>query len=435
MTTIEPTVTDVPPPGVRPQRKESFVNRLSTGTGAFDILRPRKVYYIVGLALVIGSLLVILLRGFNFGIDFAGGTKLTLTPPPGQTLSTTDVAGVVEQAAGVNDATVQRVGESSLQVTTSSLTPQQIAAAGKALTERFSLTSPVSDTAVSETWGQEVSKQAIVSVLVFLVAVALFIWIRYDRRAAIAAVVSTIQVLVITAGIYALVGFELTPATVIGLLTILGFSLYDTVVVFDKVQENTRGLTSLTRRTYAEAANLAVNQTLMRSINTSLIALLPVAGLLIAGIALIGSGTLKDLALVQLVGMLVGAYSSLFIAVPLAVDLRLREQAIKTHTRRVLAKREAEGLLVDAVGDPVGFTTPSVRAPRPKSRSAGAKATGSASPAAAVTPSKRPATVTPASPDLQPGMAPLPGVRPAGARPKPRPTGKKSAGPTGKRGR
>ena len=157
----------------------------------------------------------------------------------------------------------------------------------------------------------------------------------------------------------------------IGLLTILGFSLYDTVVVYDKVQENTKGLTSLTRRTYTEAANLAINQTLMRSINTSLIALLPVAGLLVAGVAILGSGTLKDLALVMLIGMLVGAYSSVFIAVPLAVDLKIRDPMIRAHTARVLAKRKAEGLMVDADGDPIrriGRTTGGSRRRRPRPR-------------------------------------------------------------------
>jgi len=161
----------------------------------------------------------------------------------------------------------------------------------------------------------------------------------------------------VTAGVYALTGFEVTPATVIGLLTILGFSLYDSVVVYDKVQENSKGLTSLLRRTYPESANLAVNQTIMRSLNTSLIALLPVAGLLVAGIAVLGGGTLKDLALVLLVGMLVGAYSSIFVAVPIAVDLKIREPVIRQHTARVLAKRRADGLIVDADGDPVGRKT------------------------------------------------------------------------------
>ena len=213
--------------------------------------------------------------------------------------------------------------------------------------------------------------------VVFLVAVAAFLWIRYEKRMAVGAVVSVLHDLIITAGIYSLSGFEVTPATVIGLLTILGFSLYDTVVVYDKVQENTKGLTSLNRRTYPEAANLAVNQTLMRSINTSLIALLPVAGLLVAGVVILGSGTLKDLSLVMLIGMIVGAYSSVFIAVPIAVDLKLRDPLIKAHTARVMAKRKAEGLIVDADGDPIRrIGTPQTAAARPGGGGAGVRGGG-----------------------------------------------------------
>ena len=259
--------------------------------------------------------------------------------------------------------------------------------------------------------------------VVFIVAVAAFLWIRYERRIAVGAVVSVLHDLIITAGIYSLSGFEVTPATVIGLLTILGFSLYDTVVVYDKVQENTKGLTSLNRRTYPEAANLAVNQTLMRSINTSLIALLPVAGLLVAGVVILGSGTLKDLSLVMLIGMLVGAYSSVFIAVPIAVDLKLRDPAIKAHTARVMAKRKAEGLIVDADGDPLRRTG-GTAARTPVAAGAGAPAAARA--------------VTQPS-NLKPGAAPKPGVKPVRPTAKPsgggsRPSGK-GGRPSGKRGR
>ena len=388
--------TSLSKPEHKPAKKAGFFNRLSTGTGAFNVLGPRKIYYWIGITLVVLSILLIIFRGFHLGIDFAGGTKLVFAPGAGQSVSTNEVADVFQQATGVAPDAVQTIGQgtaSSVQITSSALDVSQIAAARDALSSTFGLTAAgVSDSAVSETWGKEVSTQALISVIVFLIAVAIFIWIRYDRRGAIAAVTSTIQVMIITAGIYSLVGFEVTPATVIGLLTILGFSLYDTVVVFDKVQENTKGLTSLTRRTYPEAANLAVNQTLMRSINTSLIALLPVAGLLFAGVVILGSGTLKDLALVQLVGMVVGAYSSLFVAVPLAVDLRLREPAIKAHTARVVAKRKSEGLVVDAVGDPVSRTVDPTKAP---ARTA-----------------DRPA-VKPVVPGMKPGQAPRPGVRPA----------------------
>ena len=173
----------------------------------------------------------------------------------------------------------------------------------------------------------------------FLVLVSVYIWIRFEQKMAIAGLAALVHDLLLTAGVYSLVGFEVTPGTVIGLLTILGFSLYDSVVVFDKVDENTRGLLGGSRYTYGEAANLAVNQTLMRSINTSLIGLLPVAGLLFVGALLLGVGTLKDLALVLFVGMLTGAYSSLFLATPWLVDLKMLDQRYKLHAQRVLAKR------------------------------------------------------------------------------------------------
>ena len=320
------TVTDPALAAVRPSldkhygRQASFLTKLSTGTGAFNILGRRKIYYAVSGTLVVISILLIIFRGFHFGIDFAGGTTLQFQPNPGESISTTEVAQVVISATGVEPDAVQTVGN-QIQVSSSTLTVDQVIAAKGALNQKYAPTSGVSDSAVSETWGSEISQRALLAVVVFIIAVAAFLWIRYERRSAVGAVVSVLHDLIITAGIYSLSGFEVTPATVIGLLTILGFSLYDTVVVYDKVQENTKGLTSLNRRTYPEAANLAVNQTLMRSINTSLIALLPVAGLLVAGVVILGSGTLKDLSLVMLIGMLVGAYSSVFIAVPIAVEL------------------------------------------------------------------------------------------------------------------
>lgn len=404
-------------------RRAGFLSRLSTGTGAFPILRHRKVYYIVSTVLVVASILLILIRGFHYGIDFAGGTTLTFEPAGGAaSVSTSQVASTVTSATGIEVEAVQTVG-SQVQVTSPSLSVDQVVAAKAALGTAFSPSGGVSDSAVSETWGAEILQRALLGVLVFLIAVSAFLWWRYEKRMAAGAVVSVLHDLIITAGIYALVGFEVTPSTVIGLLTILGFSLYDTVVVYDKVQENTKGLTSLNRRTYTEAANLAINQTLMRSINTSLIALLPVAGLLVAGVAILGSGTLKDLSLVMLIGMLVGAYSSVFIAVPIAVDLKLRDPLIKTHTARVVAKRKAEGLIVDADGDPIART--------------GAVPVGAAAVSAVTAPAGSAAVATAVRPDLKAGAAPKPGAKPV------RPTGKSgsrgpsgpSGRPTGKRGR
>jgi preprotein translocase subunit SecF len=197
----------------------------------------------------------------------------------------------------------------------------------------------VSDSAVSATWGGEITQQALIALIVFLVLVSVFLAVYFEFRMAIAALVALVHDVVVTAGIYSMTGFEVTPATVIGLLTILGFSLYDTVVVFDKVQENTRGLLGLTRRTYPEAANLAVNQTLMRSINTSFIAVLPVLGLLVIGVGLLGVGTLRDLALVQLVGIIAGVFSSIFIATPILVDLTMRRPAHRQQAARVAQRR------------------------------------------------------------------------------------------------
>ena len=395
-------------------RQAGFLTKLTTGTGAFNILGYRKVYYAVSAALVIASILLIIFRGFQFGIDFAGGTTLQFQPNAGETISTTEVAQVVTSATGVEPDAVQTVGN-QIEVSSSTLTIDQVISAKAALNAEYAPTGGVSDSAVSETWGSEISQRALIAVVVFIIAVAAFLWIRYERRSAVGAVVSVLHDLIITAGIYSLSGFEVTPATVIGLLTILGFSLYDTVVVYDKVQENTKGLTSLTRRTYPEAANLAINQTLMRSINTSLIALLPVAGLLVAGVVILGSGTLKDLSLVMLIGMLVGAYSSVFIAVPVAVDLKLRDPLIKAHTARVVAKRKAEGLTVDADGDPLRRVGNAADTGRPV------------------------VAVTANNANLKPGAAPKPGVKPVRPSAKPAPSGQRPSGkgakPTGKRSR
>jgi preprotein translocase subunit SecF len=175
--------------------------------------------------------------------------------------------------------------------------------------------------------------------VLFLIAVIIYISIRFEPKMAIAAIIALIHDLILTAGIYSITHFVVTPATVIALLTVLGYSLYDTIVVFDKVEENTRGLAGRSTQTYSEAAELAVNQTFMRSINTSLIALLPVSGLLFVGAFLLGAGTLKDLALALFVGLASGAYSSLFLATPLLADLKEREPQYKALQQRVLARR------------------------------------------------------------------------------------------------
>lgn len=328
-------------------RSESLFTRLYTGTGAFGIVPNRRRFYVISLAIVAICLASILLRGFSFGIDFTGGTKLTM--PAGE-IDKDRVAVLVEETLGEEPQTVQVVGAGAarmLEVETRFLTSDEIRETKQALFEEFqpvgasgqASVEAIGDSARSESWGGQVTEKALIALGVFLVIVFAYIAFRFEFDMAVAAIVALVFDVVSTAGIYSMVGFEVTPATVIGLLTILGFSLYDTVIVFDKVEENTEGFEHSTRRTYAELANLAVNQTFMRSINTSLISVLPILALMVVAVWLLGVGTLQDLALVQLVGVVVGTYSSIFFATPLLVAMRERTDLVRTHTRRVLNRR------------------------------------------------------------------------------------------------
>ena len=332
--------------------KHSFFIRLYTGTGAFDVVGRRKMWYLISGAIVAVALVSILLRGFTFGIDFEGGTKVSMpaTGANGQA-SIERVEEVFAQSVGRAPESVVVVGNgasATVQIRTETLDNAEIEGLRTALFDAFQPTGAdgapskqaISDSAVSETWGGQITKKALLALVVFLVIIAFYITIRYERYMAIAALTTLVFDLITTAGVYSLVGFEVTPATVIGMLTILGFSLYDTVIVFDKVEENIHGFEHTTRRTFAEQANLAVNQTFMRSINTSLISVLPIVALIVVAVWLLGVGTLKDLALVQFVGVIVGTYSSIFFATPLLVSLRERTEFVRTHTRRVLNRRK-----------------------------------------------------------------------------------------------
>jgi preprotein translocase subunit SecF len=331
--------------------REGVFTRLYTGTGAFDVVGTRKRWYIALGIIALIFLSSITFKGFNYGIDFVGGTTLQM-PATGANgpITPERVKAVFHEALpDVPEPTVQAVGagtNQSIVVKSPSLSPTDVFKVKGELTDKLAPTSggnpaQVSDSAVSGSWGGEVTNQALIALLVFLVLVTLFLAFYFEKWMALAALASLLFDLLVTSGVYSMVGFEVTPATVIGLLTILGFSLYDTVVVFGRVKENTRGLLGLTRRTYGEAANLALNQTLMRSINTSLIAILPVLGLLVVGAGLLGVGTLKDLALVQLVGMVVGAFSSIVLATPLLVDLKMTEAPYRQQAARVLTRRES----------------------------------------------------------------------------------------------
>lgn len=326
-------------------------HRLYTGAGAFNIVGLRKRFYFgFGLLMLICAISMGT-KGFNFGIEFRGGTEIQM-PAAGAhgTISVSDAKQAFAEVLGRQPDSVVSAGSgrsATIQIRTRTLSKDDATKVESGLFQRLQpldtngnpSQASISDSTVSASWGGEISQQALIALAVFLVLVTIFLTVYFERWMALAAISALINDLVVTAGVYSLVGFEVSPPTVIGLLTILGFSLYDTVVVFDKVKENTRGLLTLNRRTYAEAANLALNQTLMRSINTSLIGLLPVIGLLIVGVGVLGVGTLTDLALVQMVGMLSGALSSIFLATPLLVDLKMRQQVYRQQAAKVMARR------------------------------------------------------------------------------------------------
>ncbi|MBB3675517.1 protein translocase subunit SecF [Modestobacter versicolor] len=411
----------------RAPARSSLAHRLYNGEAGLDVVGKRRFWFRVTAVVVLLCVAAMVFRGFNFGIEFAGGNSVRV---PAESSQLGDIRDAAEEA-GAEVSSAQVVGGNSVLLRTEALDPDAEEAVVAAVAEAAGVApSEVSPQSVSADWGGDVTNQALIALLVFLVAVIAFLAVRFEPKMAVGAIVALLHDLVVTAGVYALIGFEVSPSTVVGLLTILGFSLYDTVVVFDKVDENTKDLAKSARSTYGEAANLAVNQTLMRSINTSVIALLPVAGLLFVGAGLLGAGTLKDLALVLFVGLAAGAYSSIFLATPVLAELKEREPEQQALRKRVLARRAAEAR-ASASGTPRGPVASARRA-------GGATSTARRSAVAVaerpeVLPDRPDADVQVESPEsVQPTgrggtTTPKPGQRPQrpGQKPAQRPAGKK----------
>ena len=318
-----------------------IAHRLYHGETTFPLIRQRKKFYAVSIVLCLIALSSILFRGFNLGVEFKGGGIFQL--PVASNVDVKASRSFVE-SLGVKDPILQTVkssgGATQLRVETEPLTETETAKVAGGLARHFKVNeNTITSQSVGASWGKQVTKKALEGLIVFLIAVVLYISFRFEPKMAASAIIALIHDLLLAAGVYSITGFVVTPSTVIALLTVLGYSLYDTIVVFDKVEENTRGLEKQSVLTYAESAELAVNQTFMRSINTSLIALLPVSGLLFVGALLLGAGTLKDLALALFVGLASGAYSSLFLATPLLADLKEREPRFKALHQRVLDRR------------------------------------------------------------------------------------------------
>ena len=311
--------------------------RLYRGETSINIIHARRKWYALSGIFVLLSIFTLAIQGLHLGIEFKGGSAFTVTTASG---TIEEARSVVSSTGYSGNTIVQTVGEDKIRIQTGVLEPAQSNAIQDALAAKFGVTVESIDTQnVGPSWGDEISRKAFQGLIAFLICIMIYLALTFEPKMAVAAIVAVIHDVFITVGIYALVGFEVTPSTVIGFLTILGYSLYDTVVVFDKVRENTRTITSTGKSTYAQATNLAVNQTLVRSMNTSLIALLPVAAILFVGAGLLGAGTLKDLALALFIGLIAGTYSSIFIAAPILASLREREPAIKALNQRVAARQ------------------------------------------------------------------------------------------------
>ena len=320
--------------------------RLYRGETSVDFIGKRKIWYSISGLLILASAVTLFTQGLHLGIEFKGGSSFTVTSA---NASVQTAESALTDAGITSQTIIQKVGNDKIRIQTDALTSVEQNAVEASLSSKFNVTiDSIDSQIIGPSWGEEITRKALYGLFGFLIVVMLYLAMAFESKMAIAAIISVVHDVFITVGIYALVGFEVTPATVIGFLTILGYSLYDTVVVFDKVRENTKGIAASGKSTYSQAANLAVNQTLVRSFNTSLIALLPVGSILFVGAGLLGAGTLKDLSLALFIGLATGTYSSIFIATPILAVLREREPAMQALAKRVGSRGE-KGSAANAV--------------------------------------------------------------------------------------
>jgi preprotein translocase subunit SecF len=315
-------------------------NDLYTGKTSFPFVGRRNLWFLIAALLVIGSALILLIRPPQFSIEFTGGSQFTVSgvETTDQLIATDAVHSVVPDAT----TKVVTVGDDAVRVQTDQMTDAETREVTAALAEAYNVPlDQVSASFIGPSWGADVTRQSLWGLAIFLALTFLILAVYFRTwKMSVSAIVGLIDVLVITVGVYALFGFEISPAAVIGFLTILSYALYDTTVVFDKIRENTSEDGEISGRTFGESVNLAVNQTLVRSINTTIVAILPTGAILFIGIVWVGAQTLTDLSLSIFVGTIVAAYSTIFVAAPLYSLFRENEPAIKARDARVVAARE-----------------------------------------------------------------------------------------------
>ncbi|MFE1783776.1 protein translocase subunit SecF [Streptomyces sp. NPDC059506] len=315
--------------------------RLYRGEVSFDFVGKRKIFYGIAVLITVLAAVGLFKPGLHYGIEFSGGGVFTT---PATSISASEGKTLTEKALqGEHEVIVQKLGTGGLRIQVSDVDAGNAEEIKNKVADGVDIApDKVDPQVVGASWGEQISQKALTGLGIFMVLVVVYLAIAFEWRMAVAALAALVHDLTITIGVYALVGFEVTPGTVIGLLTILGYSLYDTVVVFDGLKETTRGITKQARWTYSEAANHSLNQTLVRSINTTVVALLPVGALLFIGGGLLGAGMLNDIALSLFVGLAAGAYSSIFLATPMVADLKERTPEMRALAKRVAARRAAE---------------------------------------------------------------------------------------------
>jgi preprotein translocase subunit SecF len=408
------------------------IHRLYHGETHFDFVGRRRLWFAISAVIIIAGLVSLGFRGLNLGIDFKGGSSWEVLAPGVTQTQATDAM----TAAGLTNPTVEILGGKTLEVQAdlNSLPESEqktIKQNVYVAMGRLGHTGTVSVTDVGPTWGSEVTKRAVVALIAFLVLVVIYISFRFEPKMALAAFIAMIHDLLITIGIYSLTGFQVTPDTVVAVLTILGYSLYDTVVVFDRVRDNTRGIGASGRMTYSEMVNLSMNQTLARSINTSLVAIIPVLAVLVVGAQLLGATTLQDYGLALFVGLLSGAYSSIFIAAPILAWMKEREPRYQAMRQRIESRRDRTGLLTPAAAAALTATAASSGSGRSGSSRSSSRS-GPIKPAGASRQSKTRTVVATTAPDAVPTVGDSAKAAATGnttRRPPPRP---RKGGPKGK---
>ena len=323
-----------------------FGNDLYTGARSFNFVGRRRIWYAIATVMILASVVIPILRGgFVFGIEFRGGSEFQVS---GVTAVADDPVAQQDIATEAVNATVKgatphvtTVGNDGVRVQTDQLSSDETDEVRAALSEAFGIElKDITASFIGPSWGADITDKALRALIIFVLLAAIIMALYFRTwKMSVAAIIALVHDIVITAGVYGILGFEITPSAVIGFLTILGYSLYDTVVVFDKIRENTSEDGSESNRTFAESVNLAVNQTLVRSINTGVVAALPVAAILFIGAVVLGAGTLRDIALSLLVGILIGTYSTIFIAAPLYSQLRENEPELQKRTKKVASTR------------------------------------------------------------------------------------------------